>query len=357
MPYTSFHPGQPWLDTAGKSIQAHGFSVKRVGDRYCWYGENKEKTVGGPDSTVWHWGVRLYTSDDLYNWRDEGLIIPPAPDDLTSPLHPTYCMDRPHILFCPKTGKYVAWLKIMAGTISQFMCVLTADRFEGPYGITHTMLKPLNMDTGDFDLHYDAALGKAFIWFERPHFELICATLTDDFTDVTGEYSAHYKGRRPPWAREAPVFFERGGRKYLFTSGTTGYDSNPSDVCVFDDYHGDYVSLGDPCVGDAFRNSFNGQITSVIRVPDSDLYIACADRWVPRPDAPGRSEAVFNRFDRGFEDYVPDRAPKYPQPLSGAPARHPENTSVSRYWFLPIEWNGAKPVIRWHDEWRVEDYL
>ncbi len=25
--YTSIHPGQPWLDTEGKPIQAHGGSV------------------------------------------------------------------------------------------------------------------------------------------------------------------------------------------------------------------------------------------------------------------------------------------------------------------------------------------
>ena len=22
----------------------------------------------------------------------------------------------------------------------------------------------------------------------------------------------------------------------------------------------------------------------------------------------------------------------------------------------PIEWQGEKPVIKWHDEWRIEDY-
>ena len=48
------------------------------------------------------------------------------------------------------------------------------------------------MDTGDFCLHADAKTGKAYIWFERPHFQLICATLTDDYTAVTEEYSVHY---------------------------------------------------------------------------------------------------------------------------------------------------------------------
>ena len=106
---SSIKPGELWLDTNGKPIQAHGFSVfySEKDGLYYWFGENKEKTVGGLRNTVWHWGVRCYSSKDLYNWEDRGLIIPPQPDDLQSPLHPTYCMDRPHILYCEKTGKYV----------------------------------------------------------------------------------------------------------------------------------------------------------------------------------------------------------------------------------------------------------
>ena len=24
--------------------------------------------------------------------------------------------------------------------------------------------------------------------------------------------------------------------------------------------------------------------------------------------------------------------------------------------WIPIEWQGEKPVIKWQDEWRIEDY-
>ena len=65
------------------------YSYNEKDGLYYWYGENKEKTKGGIFNKVWHWGVRCYTSKDLYNWDDKGLIIPPKPDDLTSPLHPT----------------------------------------------------------------------------------------------------------------------------------------------------------------------------------------------------------------------------------------------------------------------------
>ena len=97
MPFTPEKCG--WIPA--KPIQAHGFSVfyNEKEKLWYWYGENKEKTVGGKQNTIWHWGVRLYTSPDLYSWTDKGLIIPPTPEDLTSPLHPTYQMDRPHILY------------------------------------------------------------------------------------------------------------------------------------------------------------------------------------------------------------------------------------------------------------------
>lgn len=355
--YTSIRPGKIWLDTDGKPIQAHGFSVfYNPADRlYYWYGENKEKTDG--KGTIWHWGVRLYTSPDLYNWSDRGLMIPPVQDDLQSPLHPTYCMDRPHIVYCEKTGKYVAWLKIMAGEIRQFFTVMQADRFEGPYAFVHKIYQPLQMDSGDFCLHVDEATKKAYIWFERPHFQLICATLSDSYTEVSAEYSTHYDGLLPPLTREAPTYFERGGRKYLFTSGTSGYFPNKSSVCVFDKHHGEYTDLGDPCIGDKSGTTFNAQITSVLKLPGTEQYIACADRWNPQWWIKPMSKQILSGIQRHFKDYRPDSSPREVTSLPGKEIRHRENTSRSRYVWLPIEWQGEKPVLRWRDEWRVEDLL
>lgn len=359
MSYSSIRPGQVWLDTEGKPIQAHGFTVFYNEDegQYYWYGENKEKTLGGRKNTIWHWGVRYYTSKDLYNWKDHGIIIPPKPDDLNDPLHPTYNMDRPHIIYCKKTGKYVAWLKIMAGEIAQFMVVMEADQFAGPYKFVRRQYHPLDMNSGDFFLHVDQDTQKAYIFFERPHFELICATLTDDYTACSGEFSEHYTGRKPPLTREAPNYFERNGKRYLFSSGTSGYYPNPSTVCTFDDYHGEYRDLGDPCIGDKSNTTFNSQITCVLKVPGKkNLYIACADRWMPQWWVPKMSRQIISGMERHFKDYVPDTTPQKEKPLPGKKIVHKENTSISRYVWLPIEWQGEKPVLRWKKEWRIEDY-
>ena len=127
----AFYPGKVWLDTEGKRIQAHGGSVMYIDGVYYWYGENKEKTDGV--NGIWHWGVRCYKSTNLYNWEDCGIIIPPEPENPKSSLHPTKCMDRPHIIYNERTKKYVCWLKVMDTFDIQSQTILTADHILGPY--------------------------------------------------------------------------------------------------------------------------------------------------------------------------------------------------------------------------------
>ena len=203
MSYDAFYPGRVWLDTDGKRIQAHGGSLMVLNGVYYWYGENKEKTDG--KNGIWHWGVRCYSSADLYNWKDEGIIIPPEPEDPASSLHPSACMDRPHIIYNKRTKKFVCWLKIMNKDQTQSETVLKADSLLGPYTKVREGLRPLGMSAGDFDLAV-AGDGKAYYYFERVHSETICADLTEDYTDVTGYYSTHFPRSGPPFIR-APIFF------------------------------------------------------------------------------------------------------------------------------------------------------
>jgi hypothetical protein len=271
-------------------------------------------------------------------------------------------MDRPHIIYCEKTGKYAAWLKIMAGLTSQFMCIMQADTFLGPYSFVHKIYKPLKMDTGDFDLAFDPETKKAYVIFDRPHFEVVTATLTDDYLGVSGEYSSHYQDRLPPRSREAPAHFLRNGKHYLFTSGVTGYLPNPSLVSVFTDYHGEYIDLGNPHIGDLTNTSFSSQITGVLKIPDRDLYIACADRWKPGRFNTWKAQ-TFHKFvenamrgEKAGSMTKPDYSEKEAAPLPGKKKRHFHNTRKSNYVWLPIEWQDDKPVIRWRDKWRLEDF-
>ena len=179
-----------------------------------------------PGSGIWTSGIRCYSSADLYNWTDIGLIIPPS-DDPDAPMHPSHMIDRPHIVRNQRTGSYVCWVKIMGPDDSQRLTVFGADSLLGPYEVVRAGLRPLGMDAGDFDLAVDPADGKGYLYFERVHSELICADLTEDYTDVTGYYSTHFPRPYPPTVREAPAHFRRNGKHYLITSGTTWYYPNP----------------------------------------------------------------------------------------------------------------------------------
>ncbi|RPE77807.1 MULTISPECIES: family 43 glycosylhydrolase [unclassified Frondihabitans] len=357
--HTSIRPGLVWLDTNGNRIQAHGGSVHYEDGVYYWYGENKEKTV--PGSGIWHWGVRAYSSTDLYNWEDRGLIIPPVEDDPESPLHPTQGMDRPHIIFNELTQKYVCWIKVMGkdNQQTQASTILTADSFLGPYDIVRTGLLPLEMNAGDFDLTVDPETKKAYYYFEKVHTDLVCAELTDDYTDVNGKHSTHMHHPGPPFTREAPAYFSRDGVHYLVTSGTTGYFPNFSEFANAPDYHGPWTVLGDAHPTDPTRTSFRSQITSVFKHPDkSDLYIALADRWLPQ--LPENMPNVFDSvatMASGAER--PDPATQAPTDVDmGAvmAAGRGENTAIADYVWLPIRFDGDIPEIEWLEEWRVEDY-
>jgi Glycosyl hydrolases family 43 len=342
---TSITPGRTWLDTDGKRIQAHGGSILEVDGTFYWYGENKEYST--PGSGVWHWGVRCYSSTDLYNWEDQGLIVPPDEDDESSPLHPAAGMDRPHILRHPESGTYVCWIKVMSA-VGQRSTVLIADHILGPYQRVKTGLKPLGMNAGDFDLAVDPSDGKGYYYFERVHSELICADLTTDFTDVTGYYSTHFPLVQPPYVREAPAYFTRHGLHYLVTSGTTGYYPNPSQVAVAPSYHGPWAFLNDPHPDDPSRTSYQSQVSSVFRHPGrEDLYIALADRWLPRYTA--SSEAAIAMHIKQFR---PQAGPQDGPP----PDLTDIDTSIADYVWLPFRFEGQRAVLDWHDEWRTEDY-
>ncbi len=358
MTYNSIRPGQVWLDTEGKRIQAHGGSIITVGDTFYWYGENKEKTKVG--SGIWHWGVRCYASKDLYNWEDKGVIIPPIEDDPSSPLHPAQYADRPHIIFNRDTGKFVCWIKVMKQDGTQKSTVLTADQILGPYTMVQSDLRPLNMSAGDFDLVVSSD-GKAYYYFERVHSELICADLTSDYTDVTGYYSTHFPNVQPPFVREAPAYFNRKGLHYLFTSGTTGYHPNPSEVACAKTFHGPWEVLGDPHPDDRSRTSYNSQITSVFKHPfKKDLYIALADRWIPNlPELVGDRLADGTQYRIAADiyksvfdpeiDYVLKEEDKLPVSLDF-------NTCDSDYVWLPVRFDGKMAYLDWKDEWKIEDY-
>jgi len=324
--YNSFKPGQPWYDTNGNLIQAHGGNIIFHEGIFYWCGENKEKTR--PDNGIWHYGVRLYSSKDLYNWTDEGIVFAPS-EDKSDPMHPLRIMDRPHIIYNKKNKQFVMWVKF-AGTAKepenwsvQYMGIAVSDDITKPFKMVRTF-HPLGMQTGDFDVYVDPRDGKGYFIADRVHTEVIIADLTEDYLDVTGNYSSHLPEDGPPFAREAPAFCVRKNHYYIISSGTTGYMPNPSRAAAGRMIHGPYEDLREVCLDDIKETSFDCQFCSIFKHPFKDLYIAVGDRWMAKTvEINGELRA---------------------------------DTSEAGYIWLPIYFHGDKPYIMWQEEWKLSDF-
>lgn len=353
-----FRPGEIWLDTNGKPIQAHAGALIGVGDTFYWYGENKEFTNG--KDGIESWGIRFYASKDLYNWDDLGPLIPPDTVNPDSPLNPKVFPERPHILHNEKTGKYVCWIKIR-GRGPQDRTVLVADRITGPYTMVQSGIRPAGMAAGDFDLVVDPDTGNAYMYFDHDHKEVVCVQLTDDYCGVTDRYATHLRMSGPA-APEGIACFRKGDKLYLTNSGTTGYFPNPSQVSVADDYNGPFQILGDLHPGDRSRTSYNSQISFIFKHPRKrNLYIALADRWLPNLGGPDfesgkTSENVRSAIAKATARPRQALTDEERKVLPLAAALTGVNTSISRYVWLPVTFRNGQPVIEWHDQWTVEAF-
>jgi hypothetical protein len=343
-------PGKPQFDTNGHRIQAHAGAIFYENDTYYWYGENKEKTDG--KGKVWTYGIRFYSSKDFYNWKDEGLVIPPDTTSKRSPLHPARKIDRPHILFNPNTGKYVCWLK----EIEKAFHILTADRLLGPYTMIKPNFKPLGKVAGDFDLCRDDTSGKAYIFWASGRECVFVAELTDDYLGVTNRYRKICEGLYPPFNREGLAHLARNGKHYLLSSGMTGYIPNPSEVAVADDWLGEYRVQGNPHIDDASGASFNSQISYVFQHPTiDDFYVALADRWVvDYPVTPEKYEWLKRVIASNYNRKQYKSTMKEKLQLLRTPLMAKANTSIADYVWLPIIWRGDNLEIHWMDEWKLD---
>ncbi len=64
--------GGVWKDNTGKHINAHGGNIFNYKGTYYWYGESHSED-GKPYSSL---GVSCFTSKDLKNWTNHGLVLP-----------------------------------------------------------------------------------------------------------------------------------------------------------------------------------------------------------------------------------------------------------------------------------------
>lgn len=358
MKKNSIRPGERWLDTNGNKIHVQAPQIHYEYGYYYLFGVNTEKSYKG--TGCHHMGVRCYRSMDFYNWEDIGNIIEPSTTDYTSVLYPGNPLVRPHIIYCQKTKKYVAWLHADTGA-AQFYTVLTADSFTGPYTVEKEYYRPLDLNGGDFDVAVDEKTGEGYFFFVKMISSVIAARLSDDFLEVVGPYTANFEGRKIPYAREGIAHFERNGKHYLMTSGQTYFYPNKSEVAVADHPLGPYQVMDNPYPSDKSNTSFCSQPADVIKLQNTDLYVITADRWVPGfPKSRWFNKLFIKMYEKGAnrisDNYFQNADHTVRHPNEPHRGNCPLDMRKSTFTILPVRFTGDQPIIDWHDEWRIEDF-
>ena len=355
-PLKQFVPGEIWPDHNGVHINAHGGGILIHQGTYYWFGEHK---IEGGAGNVAHVGVHVYSSQDLYNWKDEGIALSVS-NDPNSPIIKGCIIERPKVIFNKKTGKFVMWFhhELLGRNYDASLSgVAVADNVTGPYtyiesfrpnagvwpaNVPEEMKKPLSPEEaemvakapmrGDYvpdnvkdmvfrrDYHggqmaRDMTLfidddGKAYhIYSSESNSTLHLSLLTDDFLKPAGKYIRLF----PMAFNEAPAIFKRNGKYYLISSGCTGWSPNAARLASADKLSGPWTVHGNPCVGpaDQIAITFNSQSTFVLPVQgQKDAFIFMADRW------------------------------------------NPGNAMDGRYIWLPIQFKpDGLPLLEWKDRW------
>lgn len=297
-----FRPGAIWPDNNGVHINAHGGGMVVVGKTIYWFGEHKIHNSAEV-------GVHCYSSRDMYNWKDEGIALAVS-DDPKSDIAKGCILERPKVIYNRKTRKYVMWFHLELkgqGYGAARTGVAVANKVTGPYKFIESF-RPDNQESRDMTLYVDDD-GKAYLLHSSEgNATLHITLLSDDYTKTAGSDVRVFEGR----FMEAPAVFKYKGKYYLIASGCTGWAPNAARSAVADKITGPWKELGNPFIGpkDQCDTSFDSQSTYVLPVPGKrDAFIFMADRW------------------------------------------RPDNAIDGRYIWLPIQFEGDKPVLKWMDQW------
>jgi hypothetical protein len=278
-----FRPGELWPDTAGVPINAHGGGFLFRDGMYYWFGEFKTEGSEGNAANV---GVSVYSSRDLYHWKNEGIALRVS-EDPASDIVKGSVIERPKVLFNEKTGLYVMWFHLELkgkGYSAARAGVATSRTATGPY----TFLRDFRPDgemSRDMTLYKDDD-GKAYLITTSENNQTQhVSQLTDDYLDTTGHYTrilAHE-------ALEGAAIFKANGHYFYIGSHTTGWAPNPAYGAVAEKITGPWRALGNPCRGEGAEVTFGAQSTYVLQVEGKPgAFIFMADRWHPKNAIDGR---------------------------------------------------------------------
>lgn len=295
--------GEMWYDDRGQPIQAHGGMILRHGDVWYWYGEDKGAPNTPGKTRVDVIGISCYSSRDLVSWHREGLALDVRQAPAGSLLAPGNVCERPKVLYCEKTGRFVMWFHAdTADYVYAGVGVAVADRPTGPFRLLYTK-QPNRQDSRDMTLFRDRDGTAYLVHSSNWNKTMNIARLTDDFEDLDGFYISVLRDQE----REAPALVLEEGMYYMVTSGCTGWDCNSALYAASPHLLGQWKLIDNPCEGPGYRDTFRGQSTCIFR-------------------AGGRLWLLLDHW-------------------------RPHDLQSSGYSILPLEIRAGRMTVRWQNEW------
>ena len=283
-----------WNTVDGKPIYSNGGGCYFYEGRWYWYGcryEEAERVrfdssfqvdVGGLHTTFV--GVTCYSSADLVNWRDEGIVY--AGEGAESEAHGRW-FGRVGVAAVPSEGKFVLAMQYMGGVL-----LAVADSPRGPFvfqeGVDMTASTGYRT-TGDQSVFYDDIHGKGYLVFSKPHGR--DKTYVADLGYRNGR--AFVGAPRLVFAghgREGNCMFMHRGKYYLCASDLYGWDGSRAYWMVADSPMGPYRKSPD---GDMFlmRNAVEDYchvsqtgFFVTVRGAEQETVVFCGDRWTQFAD-------------------------------------------------------------------------
>ena len=279
-----------WHDTDGNIINASDGGIIFFEGKYHWYGMALRPLpvncgpYGGQMTDI---GVVMYESEDLLNWKYEGVILEVS-NDPDSILYAPLRFERPKIIYNEKTRTFVLWCHFVkypgdhgadAGTCDMGLAI--CDTVNGKYKFLG-FSKPIDENgcvrdmtvykdfNGDAYLIYDRHILKG----ERADRCLYVVKLSDDYLSFTDTYS---RISSAAW-REAPTVLFKNGYYYIVTSGLTGWSTNQALAFRTKHLLDQWECIGDPCVDDVTATTFNTQSSYAFSVDKHNLQIIMLER-------------------------------------------------------------------------------
>ncbi|MFY7898957.1 MAG: hypothetical protein ACOVNY_02160 [Chitinophagaceae bacterium] len=312
---TSFTPGIKWLDNNGVHINAHGGNVLFHKNKYYWYGEHK--IAGKSEAQMADGGIHCYSSNDLMNWKDEGIVLSVIYKDTAVDLAYGCILERPKVIYDSKQQLFIAYFKYYpkgTGYLRGYIGVATSKSPIGPF-VYHSKFLGASSEfgSGDFAMYENVDRTIFHLTVRKPDKTFVIGKLNKNRVLPDGQY-VPTKGIEKH--TEAPTVIYYNKKYFLLGSGSSSWKPNKARSFMADSLTGEFTDLGNPCVGRNPHNgigadtTFGGQISYILKVPGKkNAFIAMFDIWKPET------------------------------PIEGL------------YIWLPIVFENGKPKIYWRNNW------